>query len=199
MRILFIFLLLLCVMAYMSLMMLAILWRSSVILLFLALIFPLSLAWLSTWRKTRRRFLIIWVFINCPFREWPKWQKHHQELMRRTHDPNCAIAIEARKEAGIIHQMVKDITKDIADHFGLPVELLRQSDRFGQELYLPSRLQRNVEGEIFGLIDDLFEEQGMRSRLTGFPGPLHGMSVKQVVDWVSNTVQSVGSDVQSDM
>jgi len=150
---------------------------------------------LATWMA--RILFIIWVFFNCPLREWPKWRKHHRGILRRQCIPDCTVIAETRgksgdtrKEKEIIHEVVEYTSMT----FGIPQELLRQSDRFGHELYLPHYLQSNAEGEIFGLIDDLFEEHDIQSRLEEFPGPLRGMSLKQVIDWIS-TVLSDENDV----
>ena len=102
--------------------------------------------------------------------------------MQRQHLSDCAAYIETRTES----EFVRQIVQDIADQFGLPLELLRLSDRFGQELYLPSKyLRRDAEDQIFELIILLREEHDMLPPETPLPDSLNGLSVKQVIDIIS--------------
>jgi len=140
-------------------------------------------------------FFTIKVFCNCPAREWSKWRRHHRELLQRPYLPERAITLEPQEKTGEIRketEIVRLIVEDIAREFGVPLELLRPSDRFGQELYLPHGLQGSAECNIFGLLDLCFYMHGIESRLEEFPGRLRGMSVKEVIDWISNVVRSAG-------
>ena len=136
----------------------------------------------SAWRKTKRIFFVIHVFFYCSLPEWPKWRKHYRELMRRPPSPECAAWVETRKEK----EMARPLVRDIADQFGLPLELLRLTDRFGEELYLPPKYpRRDAHAAIFELIDLLFEEHGVQSRFASLPKSLEGVSVQQILEIVS--------------
>lgn len=115
--------------------------------------------WLFT--HLYRLFFYVSVYANSPFggHDWPRWRKHRKTLFHRPLSPEeCVESIEAPPERA---NVVADVIQTIATQFGLPVSVLRRSDRFGHELYLPSKLlQYDAEETILLHIYDLPVKQG---------------------------------------